>query len=225
MRLNKTTISSLLLALLLASCATINKDSPRYILSDGKYSFKQPGEEWRKVYVYVNDDDSVNIFADVTNTQQIKPQVSKDEFFIKRSFDLDVIAVPFKFRPMSVNLPRQLTTDFNGNILLGYRIDRFRLVHKKTPIGTRRFYKHRGISFGGFGGLGSTAVTPWTTNYMMNDEYNGLVISKGVAVLAGISNLTVGVGIGWDHLTDRDRSIWIYQNKSWYGVTIGLNLN
>jgi hypothetical protein len=222
--MNSRRIHFILLAVVITSCSTI-KNSPKYVLSDGKYSYKQPGEDYRKVYVYVSEEDSVSIFSDAEGTQPVKPQVLKDEYFVKRSFDLDVIAIPFKFRPMSVNLPRQLTTDFNGNIFLGYRIDRFRLVHKKTPIGWRRSYKHRGISFGGFGGLGSTAVTPWTTNYLLNDEYNGLVLSRGVAVMVGMSNLTVGVGIGWDSLTDRDKTIWIYQNKSWYGVTIGLNLN
>lgn len=34
-----------------------------------------------------------------------------------------------------------------------------------------------------------------------------------------------GVGVGWDYLTDRDKGIWIYQNKPWYGLTVGLNLN
>ena len=57
------------------------------------------------------------------------------------------------------------------------------------------------------------------------DEYTGFVLSRGIAAMAGISNLTVGIGVGWDNLTDRDRTIWIYQHKAWYGVTIGLNLN
>jgi hypothetical protein len=29
----------------------------------------------------------------------------------------------------------------------------------------------------------------------------------------GLNNLTVGAGVGWDSLTDRDKNIWIYQNK------------
>lgn len=43
--------------------------------------------------------------------------------------------------------------------------------------------------------------------------------------MIGVNNLTVGVGVGWDYLTDRDKAIWIYQNKPWIGVTIGLNIN
>jgi len=200
------------------------RNSHKYELSDGRYSFRQDGEKFRKVYAYV-DGDSVSLFSDEKGSQAVIPQVLKDEFLIKRSFDVDVIAVPFKFRPASVNLPRQLTTDFNGNLFLGYRVDRFRLIHKKTPIGWKRYYKHRGISVGGFGGLGTSAITPWTTNNLMTDEYTGFVLSRGLAAMIGLDNLTFGVGIGWDHLTDRDKKIWIYQNKPWFGLTLGLNLN
>lgn len=209
--------------LFIAGCSA-TKDAPKYELTDGRYAYRQPGEKFRKVYVFV-DGDSVNLFTDQAGTMPIVPQILRDEFFLKRSFDVDVAVAPFKFRPASVNLPRQLNADFNGNIFLGYRFDRFRFIHKQTPVGWRRFYKHRALSIGAFGGLGTTAVTPWTTNYQMNDEYMGLVLTRGVAVMAGISNLTVGLGIGWDHITDRDKHIWIYQGKAWYGVTIGLNLN
>ncbi len=213
----------LLLLLCLYGCSS-TRNSHKYELADGRYSFRQPGEKFRPVYVYVLDD-SVSLFEDEAGTRPVVQQVLKDEYFIKRTFDLDVMAIPFKFRAASVNLPRQLTTDFNGNLFVGYRVDRFRLIHKKTPVGWKRFYKHRGLAVGGFAGLGTAAITPWTTNNQMTDEYTGFVLSRGVAVMAGINNLTVGVGIGWDHLTDRDKHIWIYQNKPWFGVTIGLNLN
>ena len=215
--------AALLLLMCLVGCSSM-RNSHKYELADGRYSFRQPGEEFRRVYVYVQDD-SITLFADEQGTQPVIPKVLSDEYLIKRTFDVDVIAVPFKFRPASVNLPRQLTTDFNGNVFLGYRVDRFRLIHKKTPIGWKRYYKHRGLSVGGFGGLGTAAITPWTTNNMMTDEYNGFVLSRGFAAMIGINNLTVGAGIGWDNLTDRDKNIWIYQNKPWFGLTIGLNVN
>lgn len=150
----------LFLLLCIYGCSSV-RNTHKYELDDGRYLFRQPDEKFRPVYVYVQDD-SVSLFEDETGSKPIQPQVLKDEIFVKRSFDIDVIAVPFKFRPASVNLPRQLTTDFNGNLFLGYRVDRFRLIHKKTPIGWKRFYKHRGLSIGGFGGLGTAAITPWT---------------------------------------------------------------
>jgi hypothetical protein len=84
---------------------------------------------------------------------------------------------------------------------------------------------HRGVTVGAFGGIASTGVTPWTTNNLSSDEYNGLILSRGFALMIGLNTLTVGLGVGWDYLTDRDKRIWIYQNKPWYGLSVGLNLN
>ncbi len=216
-------IGFLLLLALFNACSGI-KDLPKYQLNDGTYEFKQHPDRYKKVFVYVADD-TMSIYLKEKITEPFIPDRLKDQFFLKRSFDVDVMTIPFKFRPAIGNMPRQLTTDFNGNIFIGYRIDRFRISYKKTPIGVKQINKHRGLSIGGFGGLGSTSVTPSTTNNQIADEYSGFILSHGLAVMVGVNNLTVGIGIGWDYLTDRDKNIWIYQNKPWYGLTVGLNLN
>jgi hypothetical protein len=216
-------IGFLLLLALLNACSGI-KDLPKYQLNDGTYEFKQRPDRYKKVFVYVADD-TMSIYLKEKITESFIPDRLKDQFFLKRSFDVDVMTIPFKFRPAIGNMPRQLTTDFNGNIFIGYRIDRFRISYRKTPIGVKQVNKHRGLSIGGFGGLGSTSVTPSTTNNQIADEYSGFILSRGLAVMVGVNNLTVGIGIGWDYLTDRDKNAWIYQNKPWYGLTVGLNLN
>ncbi len=213
----------LLLPLFLIACSSI-KDSPKYQLSNGQYKLRQPGTKYTKVFVTVVDD-TTRIFMEDGTKRPFIPEPLKDQFFLKPSFDVDVITVPFKFRPITSGLPRQLTTDFNGNLFIGYRRDHFRLRFRQTAAGPIKTYRHRALSAGVFGGIGSTSVTPWTTNSQTTDEYNGFVFSRGLALMAGINNLTVGIGVGWDYLTDRDKSIWIYQNKPWYGLTLGLNIN
>jgi hypothetical protein len=204
------------------SCSTL-RESPKYQLGDGVYEYRQRGATYQKVNVYV-DEDTIGLTS-FSNGEKITPGANTDLFFLKRSFDVDIMTVGFKYRPASLNLPRQLNTDFNGNVFLGYRYDRFKVRYKKTPLGLKQTNHHRGITSGVFAGVGATAMTPWTTNNLITDEYSGLVLTRGVAVMMGLNNLTVGVGIGWDSITDRDKDIWIYQNKPWYGLTIGLNLN
>jgi len=213
----------LILLLFLGACSTI-KNSPKYQLSDGEYEFRQPGEKYKKAFVTI-EEDSIRIFLDEKPKEGYIPQPFKDQYFLKRSFDVDVITIPFKYRPSTSSLPRQLTSDFNGNVFIGFRGDRFALRFNETPAGWIQSHKHRALSVGVFGGLGSTSVTPWTTNNQTTDEYSGVVLSRGLAFMVGVNNLTVGIGVGWDFLTDRDKDIWIYQNKPWYGLTLGLNLN
>jgi hypothetical protein len=207
----------------LTGCSSI-RNSPKYQLGNGNYDYKQPGKPYQKVTVYIKED-TVNIFTEEKPETPISTDNSQDQIFLKRSFDVDVMTVGFKYRPSSSALPRQLTTDFNGNAFIGYRFDKFKITVKKTPVGLIKRHSHKGITFGIFSGLGSTAISPWTTNNQTGDEYNGFVLSRGFAVMLGLNTLTVGLGTGWDYLTDRDKNIWIYQNTPWYGLTLGLNLN
>jgi len=194
-------------------------------LTDGRYDSKQADGRFKKVDLYVDDEDSVNIkIFDQSKPVGLNPL--QPLYLRKGTFDFDAMTVPFKFRPGSSQLPRQLDTDFNGNIYLGYRVDRFRITYQNTPIGQRQKIKQIGFSVGVFGGLGSTFVSPWTTSDpAFSEEYNGFILSRGFALLVGVNNLTFGLGVGWDYLTDRDKGIWIYQNKPWYGLTVGLIVN
>jgi len=209
--------------ILMASCGAI-KDSPKYQLSDDVYEYRQKGAKYQKVNVYVKDD-TIRITSFDNPEKSVLIMHATDQLFLKKSFDVDVITIPFKYRPAISTLPRQLTTDFNGNVFVGYRFDRFKIKYNATPVGIKKDLIHRALTLGFFGGLGSTSVTPSTTNGFTADEYDGLVLSRGVALMFGLKTLTVGFGIGWDSLTDRDKDIWIYQNKAWYGLTLGLNLN
>lgn len=205
------------------SCTSI-RETPKYKLSDGEYLFHQRGQPNQRVFIHVGED---SITLEPTKTSKVIPIVRKgeDEYFVQRSFDVDVLIAPFKYRPASDNLPRQLNTSFNGNLFLGYRIDHFHLRFKKTPVGMQKQLVHRALSVGGFGGFGSTAISPWTTNNLQQDEYEGFILTRGLGVLVGINNLTVGGAIGFDYLTDRDKDTWIYQNRPWLGLVVGLNLN
>lgn len=213
---------AIVLPVLLSSCISsqkVHKDE----LGNGYYSLhhKQKGILPEKVYVAVTEDTVRVMYTD----RQARIIESENEFLVKHSFDMDVMTVPFKYRPSASGFPRQLNTTFNGNAYVGYRIDRFQPSFKETPAGISKGLRHKAISIGAFGGLGSASINPWTTNNQITDEYDGFVVTRGLALFIGINSVTVGIATGWDYLTDRDKSIWIYQNKPWYGIAIGLNLN
>jgi hypothetical protein len=222
-------LAAILFGLGLTSCATVTK-LPDSQLVSGFYDYKAPGDassKYSKVYLEVKEDSTVTIPVDSAGDRDAKPSVGflPGQVYRKPSLDLDVMVVLFKYRPGKANLPSQLTTDFNGNMFFGYRVDRYKMDLSKTPLGGVRRVRQRALSFGGFVGLGTSFISPWTTNNQTTDEYNGFVVSHGLSGLMGIGNLTVGLGVGWDNLLDRDKDIWIYQNTAWYGLTLSLNLN
>ncbi len=204
------------------SCATI-KNSPKYQLSDGNYEFRQADSKYKMVFVETIED-TIKIYP-ILGESTISMIPGQDEYFRTKHFDVDVMTIGFKYRPAVKQMPKQLNTNFNGNVYLGYRVDRFFIDYEKTKRGLKKTFRHRGFTAGVFGGLGATAINPWTTNYRITDEYDGFILSRGISAMIGLNTLTVGVGVGWDYLTDRDKNVWIYQNKPWIGLTIGLNLN
>lgn len=145
---------------------------------------------------------------------------------IKSSFDIDVITIPFKYRPSVKEFPNQLNANFSGAIYAGYRNDYFKFHYKKNGLGEkRRKLSHFGFSYGLFTGIGSSAINPWVTLNQISSEYDGFLLMSGVAGLVAVNKITFGVGVGVDHLLDKNRKYWIYHQKPWLGLTVGLNLN
>ena len=213
----------LFLASLLLSSCSYRASLHKYELQDGDYTYREGSGPAQKVYIAVKEDeDTIMVF---NNGSPVNAATGTDQMFRKGTFDFDVLTIPFKYRPSSMGFPRQLTAEANGNIFLGWRVDRFKIIHKQTPIGLKKYQVHKGISFGAFGGMGAATITQWTTNYQTQDEYTGFILTRGLAILVGVNSLTFGLGLGWDYLTDRDKNIWIYQNRPWLGLTIGINLN
>ncbi len=109
---------------------------------------------------------------------------------------------------------------------MGYRTDTYVLHYKDSPLGiSKRNITHFGFSFGGYMGMGGTAMNPWVTNDQIALEYDGVVWTKGLAGIIALNNFTTGLALGWDHLLDKNKKYWIYQGKPWIGFVFGLNLN
>lgn len=230
------------ISLLLSTSCTSFQESAKYELNNGYYKVRAEGGEDQKVYVYINEDTLVAYpliekvkparldtsssaalaFPEViSSTNLYQPQI-----FHEYSFDLDVLAILFKYRPKSESLPRQLNTQYNGALYAGYRTDRYKVFYKPTPLGIAdRSVTHYGYSVGLFSGIGTEAINPWVTNDKFPGEYDGMVWLNGVAAIVGINQFTFGLSVGIDYLLDSNRNIWIYQGKPWVGLALGLNLN
>lgn len=145
----------------------------------------------------------------------------------KPSLDIDILTALFKVRPQVKNfLPTQLTANFNGNIYVGHRTDIYQIHYKKNPLDIyKRQINHFGFSGGLFLGLGNTAMNSSTTNNLISTEYDGIILQKGIAGIVAVNKLTIGVSIGFDNLLDKNSNTWIYENKPWFGLMLGLNLN
>ena len=208
----------------LVSCALV-KSSPDEI-TNGIYTWKQ-GEERLRIRLQT-DSAGYKIQSIGKGDQQTSAVVRQfqslpsDIKLIRQSPDLDFVTFPVKYRPASEGVSPQLNSNINGALYLGYRLDRFKT---QTQIGYQGSPDHFGISGGLFAGIGNTFISPTTTAGRQQLEYDGVVFIRGLAVILAVKRFTVGLAIGRDRLTDANDRNWIYRNKTWTGIAVGLNIN
>ena len=227
------------LILCFTGCRSL-KENPKFTFADGIYHTKIKGK--RQIVYVENTDDSVVVYALKKGWQRLDLKTSaipKKAYaqnastetiaankYSQRGFDVDILTIPLKFRPSVTSFPKQFSNNINGVVYLGYRNDMYRLSYDKNPIGKiSQNIKHYGISAGIITGLGVTAMNPYVTSNQIAIEYDGLVWSKGVAVLMGLDKFTFGLTASVDHLLDKNKAHWIYHGKPYLGLAVGLNLN
>lgn len=216
------------------SCSTLEKASV-HGLTNGFYELDATGKQV-KVYAEVTEDriDLFEVKGENTCNKAATSTPSKipDSLLIyplklkKQSLDIDITTILLKYRPSVLGLPQQLTTDLNMALYAGWRHDHFRIRNDSDPLGKPyRKITNLGYDFGIFAGPGTTPVNPFSTNGRSGNEYSGMVLQTGIAAFLESNIASFGVAIGADHLMNRDRKIWIYNRKPWFGFVVGIALN
>lgn len=233
----KLLISALLFLFVFDSCGVFQKTAKQE-LTDGYY-LERTKNAVDKVYVDVEENNILiystspeNAFGIDTSKVHRSFNLTLDDpqridfKLVQTSFDLDFLTIPVKYRFSTGNVPPQLNAGLNGSVYLGFRKDVYRIEYVRNPLKTSsRRTVHLGYSFGLFTGIGNSFLSPTTTSDQIQQEYDGIVWSKGVAGIFAVNNFTVGLVLGFDYLLDKNKTVWIYQNKPWIGIALGLNLN
>lgn len=206
---------------------------------DGElYSMKRDSTV-EKIFLLVEDDvfkihpikekETSTIYDSVE--KRIYPRIVKEEIapdlleFYNNGLNVEIITLPIKIRPPIQDVPAQLNCDFNGAVFVGYRFSKYTLSYSPIADGlyTRRISDYK-FSCGCFIGIGSTMMSPTTTSHASDNEYDGVILQKGVAGNFEINNLTFGIALGFDNLLSKNRQIWIYENKPYLALSLGFNI-
>jgi len=219
----------------LTSCGVIEKAS-RHGFNSDYYELISDKNKTEKVYLDVSDDEikayrmTENGLDDTAMMAISLPLAdSLSNFpmkFKRKSLDLDLTAVLLKCRLPLEDRPAQMQTDFNVALYAGWRTDNFRIRKEMDPLGKlRNEIIHSGYDFGIFAGTGATLIGPFSTNNIITDEYNGMIIEFGLAGFLETDFASFGIAGGFDYLLSPDRNSWIYTNKPWIGLIVGIALN
>jgi hypothetical protein len=225
------------LALMSYSCVSIEQLS-RHDFDSGYYRLKIPEAKPEKVYVDLKDDSIVVYNVSVTGKTRV-PDTSATlqaklgsitsgsslyhATFVNSSPDFDLSTVLARYRPGSQGVPNQLSSSLNAVLYLGMRRDFYMIKTHLSPLkAVRSNIRHIGFDAGLFAGLGITPVNPTVTNFQITREYDGMVFQKGIAAFFTIEKMSVGIGLGFDNLLDNNSKYWVFNQKPWIGLILGI---
>jgi len=141
------------------------------------------------------------------------------------TFDVDLFTVLFKYRFGQPQRAGQLLTTTNVGAYVGIRYDRARYRIIRNQFSFRSETRPLSVGLGGFVSLNPTTVNEYNTAGRFTGEYEALGINYGLASIFGYRSITAGLAFGLENLADANNTIWVYRNKPWLGLTIGLNIN
>lgn len=218
----------------IVSCKTLEEASV-HGLTSGFYSLKSVDQKDKKVYADVAEDQidlyhrshgqlDKNIFRSLTLHATDSISVAK-LVLKKQSLDIDLSSILLKYRPSIHVITPQLTSELNIALYAGMRHDRYSILSVKDPLGKYHpQIRSIGYDFGFFAGMGTTTITPFTTNGKRTDEYSGMILQAGFAGFLESSMASFGLSVGFDHLLNADKKIWIYHHRPWIGFMVGIAL-
>jgi hypothetical protein len=224
-------------AIIATSCGTVDKIA-KHNFYTSYYTLKT--ENAPAVKVYVDEfGDSLDIYRvnyegkkrcpDTTSRIPILISAVKqgdylyNSSFRRNSFDIDLTTAILKYRPPQKDVPRQLSANLNAALYAGLRKDYFKVTTNTNPLKeTSSSLHHVGFDAGFFVGIGITPVNYTVTNGHTELEYDGIVFEKGIAVYFGIDFLTFGISLGFDNLLDDNHKYWVYNQKPWIGLMLGI---
>jgi hypothetical protein len=220
--------------LILSPACSIIQNNNKENFTEGEYFIKEKGKQ--RVFANMQED-TVQIYY-MNKQKQIetsqpakmypvytKEKLSSTKLYVS-SFDVDFLTLILKLRPATSGMEAQMNTNINGVLYFGRRIDAYTIKYNSNPLKDyNRQVNHYGFSMGGFVGIGGSTIGPNTTNNQLSYEYDGIILNKGIAAILAIDNFTLGFSVGFDNLLDKNRNLWIYQNKPNIGLAVGMNLN
>ena len=227
-----------LVFLLSASCVSLGKLT-RHDFDSDFYKLKVQVTSPSRVYAEVIEDSIIvypvtsegrKEFPNTTSSMGTRvSRIKTDNYFyrscfIKNSVDVDLTSIIFKSRHSLDDVPNQFSADLDISIYMCLRKDFYKIVSPVHPLHEEKsLIRQIGFDLGFFAGIGSSPVNPTVTNNKVNQEYDAMIFQKGIAGFISINKMSIGLAVGFDNLLDKNKSLWIYNQKSYLCLIISVS--
>ncbi|WP_247233469.1 hypothetical protein [Telluribacter sp. SYSU D00476] len=170
-------------------------------------------------------DSALVMFVSYNLKQQNAEEISPWFYYQMTSFDIDLFTTPFKYRFSTAGMPGSLSTSANIGVYTGIRYDlgRYRNLYFRGQ--QRSDMESFSFGMGTIASISSVPINEYTTSGLVPYEYDALGLNYGLAGIVGYKNVTTGLALGFENLADRNNKHWIYRQKPWLGIFVGININ
>ena len=143
-------------------------------------------------------------------------------------WEMSAMTVPFKYHRQieqeGVTVDPQMTSDWNANLYVGYRMGTLKYVYDKYEGMKQR---SSSLALGGFVGLSSRTIDSAATSLHEEPLAKSMsvpVLSYGGAVVFDIRDVKLGVFAGMDNGIGESGDRWNFDNRLWFGIGLGYQL-
>ena len=167
-------------------------------------------------------------------TTYLESKDFENGFFIGEKFkysqtseNFQTITIPFKLRPGIDTFSYQLTTGVN--VGFSYVFKKIKKTYEPVSINkTSRLIGYREnefeYGFAPFIGLTTVGLKGSNTRGAVATDKTVFGTSLGILLSGGINKFDVGIAFGIDHAFGKNSGDWIYQDKPWFGLVLGIDL-
>ncbi len=140
-----------------------------------------------------------------------------------RSFRISTLAIPIKYRGSQDSIPETISTNiFNGAISFSFSYGKESYFINNDRERSRQHFFDTGLFFG---------FTQITLNKSNTDNSNADIrfgnqgaFSLGVSHHISLNNVNFTFAAGIDHGITYESQFWVYQNRPWIGIGLGVDI-
>lgn len=202
------------------------------VFKANQYNFVKPINNYDPKLRTLNNDITPNLVNTSTFKDSIKGNriridtnikaANNVKFFVvrKNNFDKKIVSIdeyskwvatsgtlvfPFKLRPQTGDFTKDIT--ISGVVGFGYKFNKNNILNLILGIG-----------------LASVTLDSLNTGGKVNKSSDRAAMSLSSGLVYQYKQIQLGLIVGWDFLNRSTRDNWIYNDKTWISIGVGINI-
>ena len=204
----------------------IGSTEGKLMLLDAFSASKNVGESVKVITAIDESTGHENSFAfESTDFDDTDLRLSNPLRYSDNKLVFQTLTIPFKIRGRQGDVPSTVATNFNAGIAYGYQwnLSKVHPIYGQNEAMVGYELEKITFSLAPFAGLTTMALSAGNTEPDILVDQTVLGYSVGLAGVFSFNRLNLGLAFGIDHGFGRAKD-WIYQDKLWTGIVIGLDL-